>query len=74
MMAVLDYLVGFVEELAEGVQAACSGWWMFRDFSKTYALTEADIAACAFPVGKCNCGNGIGCVNVPVDKWYRAGR
>ena len=24
---------------------------------------------CPYPEGECNCGNGIGCVNVPVGEW-----
>lgn len=34
----LDGAVRFVEEVAEGVTAACSGWWMLRDFHSIYAV------------------------------------
>lgn len=44
-MAVADFLVRLVEDLAETVQMACSGYWMMRDFHKIYALTEEDQAA-----------------------------
>lgn len=28
-----------------------------------------DGSACPYPEGECTCGNGIGCVNVPVGEW-----
>ena len=50
-MNVLDWLVRFIEEMAEGVTAACSGWWMLREFNETYSLDGNDADTITTEVG-----------------------
>lgn len=40
-----------------------------RNWRKAWALRTPAPERCMWPYASCVCGNGIGCVNVPVECW-----